>query len=176
MSQTQLVPLITVLVIVVLLGVRIWRASREQRFRPGGMWVIPGIFAVFTAWLVVSEGFTGPLDLVLMVAALGAGFAIGWYQGTHTTVRVDHAAHAMLVKISPIGSLIWIGVIVLRIGVRYFTGGLTLSPESDPQMPTAAASGLPGLISMLLLVLAVGVIAGLRAYLQRVYATERAAL
>ena len=177
MSQGHLAPLIFTVAIVVLLGVRIWRASKEQRFSPGGMWVVPAVFAAFTVWLLVSEGYTQPLYLALMVAALGAGFAIGWYQGTHTTVRVDHAAHAMFVKISPIGSLIWIGVLVLRIGVRYFTGGLSPgSLGSAPQMPTAAASGLPGLVSMFLLVLAVGVIVGLRAYLQRIYETERAVL
>jgi hypothetical protein len=177
MTQAQLIPLITIVLIVLVVGLRIWLMSREQRFKPGGMWVLPIIFALFTVWLIVTEGLTSPSDIALIVAALGVGFGIGWYQGTHTTVRVDHAAHAMYVKISPLGSLIWIGVILLRIGVRYVSGNFPPSAAiSDPQTPMAAAGGPAGLISMILLVLAVGVIVGLRAYLQRVYALERAAL
>ncbi len=176
MNQTQLVPLITIAAIVVLLGVRVMRMSQEQRFQPSRMWVVPGLFALFTLWLIVTEGFTSPIDWAWMVLALGAGLGIGWYQGTHTTVRVDHTAHAMFVKISPWGGLIWIAVLVVRMAVRYVSTGL--SPGAIPADPqsAAAAAGPAGFISMALLVLAVGVIIGLRAYLQQVYARERAAL
>jgi len=115
----------------------------------------------------------------VLLGALAIGLGIGWYQGTHTTVRVDHAQHAMFVKMSPIGGLIWIAVIVLRVGLRYFTGGMTApsAAASDPQAAAAAASQGPvGLISIALLVVAVGVLVGLRAYLQRVYNRERASL
>jgi len=170
--------MIMLVAIIALLGVRIVRMSREQRFQPGRMWFIPGLFAVLTAWLIVFEGFTSPLDIALMLLALGIGLGIGWYQGTHTSVRVDHDAHAMFVKISPLGGLIWIGVLALRMGVRYATGGFSQqTPGTDPQAAAAAAAhGPAGLISMALLALAVGVIFGLRAYLQRVYTAARATL
>lgn len=178
MTQAQLVPLITIAVVVVVLGIRVMRMSREQRFKPGSMWVLPIIAALVTASFVAFDGLTSPADIGLMAVAFAVGLGIGWYQGTHTTVRVDHAAHAMFVKISPIGGLIWIGVIALRFGVRYFTGGMTpAAASSDPHAAAVAASSGPaGLISMMLLVLAVGVIFGLRLYLQRVYTRERATL
>ena len=178
MTQAQLVPLITIGLIIVILAIRIIRMSREQRFGPTTMWIAPIIFALITAGVIAVDRLTSPLDIALMLLALAAGFGIGWYQGTHTTVRVDHSAHAMFVKISPLGSLIWIAVIALRVGVRYVTGGMTPAAASgDPHVAVAAASSGPAtLVSTLLLVLALGVIVGLRAYLQRVYARERASL
>jgi|SRR6516164_11146765 len=177
MNQTHLPQMIMLVAIIALLGVRIIRMSREQQFRPARMWFIPSLFAVLTAWLIVFEGFTSPLDIALMLVALAIGIGIGWYQGTHTSVRVDHDAHAMFVKISPLGGLIWIAVLALRMGVKYATGGFSQpAPGTDPQAAMAAAHGPAGLISMALLALAVGVIFGLRAYLQRAYTAARATL
>jgi len=175
MAQTQLVPLITAAVIIVVLAIRVARMAREQRFAPGRMWIIPIAFGALTGFLIAAERYTSARDLGLLALSLAVGFGIGWYQGTHTAVRVDHAAHAMFVKISPLGGMIWIGVIVLRIGVRYATGGMNPSAVAQGS-PPVGTGGTAGLISMCLLVLAVGVIVGLRAYLQRIYARERAAL
>jgi hypothetical protein len=176
MNQMHVAQLITVLAIIVLLGVRILRMSREQRFQPARMWFIPALFAILTVWLVVFDGFTTPLDILLMLVALACGFGIGWYQGSHTTVRVDHEQHAMFVKISPLGGLIWIVVLAFRLGVRYVTGGLQPAMSGDPHAAVAATSGPAGLLSTALLVLAVGIVFGLRAYLQRVYSVERVKL
>jgi hypothetical protein len=176
MTPEQLTPIIIVAVVVVVIGIRIWRSSREQRFRPGTMWILPIIFAVVVAGIVVVEGYTTPLDIALMLVALAAGAGIGLYQGTHTTVRVDHTAHAMFVKMSPLGSLIFISVLVLRIAFRYVSGGMVpaRAAAAVPTLPTVHTTA--GLISLLLLVLAVGVIAGLRAYLQAFYNRARATL
>ena len=100
MTPQQLTPIIFVVAILLVIGIRIWRSSREQRFAPGSMWLIAAIFAAYVVWLIFAEGYIDPLDIGLMVIALGIGLAIGMYQGTHTTIRVDHTAHAMFVKIS----------------------------------------------------------------------------
>ena len=177
MTPQQLTPIIFIAAVLLAVGIRIWRSSREQRFRPGSMWVVPVIFAALVAFIVAVEGYTSPLDIALMLVALAVGGAIGLYQGTHTTIRVDHTAHAMFVKMSPLGSLIFIGVLVLRMAVRYVSGGVAPAgapATAAPALPTVHTTA--GLISLLLLVLAVGVIAGLRAYLQRFYIRARATL
>jgi membrane protein CcdC involved in cytochrome C biogenesis len=175
-TPQQLAPIIFIVAILLAIGIRVWRASREQRFAPGSMWLIPVIFAAYVGWVIFAEGYTDLLDLGLMVLALAIGLAIGMYQGTHTTIRVDHTAHAMFVKISPLGSMIFIGVLVLRIAVRYYlTGGFAMA--SGASAPGALIAHTPAnLISLLLLVLALGVIAGLRVYLQRFYNRARATL
>lgn len=180
MSPAQLSTLIFIAIFALIVGVRIWRSAREQRFKPATMWIVPGIFAAITTIWAVADGFTSALDIALFVIALAIGGAIGWYQGTHTTIRYDHTIHAMFVKISPIGSMIWVAVLALRFGVRYYFGGLAAATATAsnaagvPSVPTA--TGPAGLFSMALLVVAVGVIAGLRAYLQRAYTLERASL
>jgi hypothetical protein len=176
LTPQQLTPIILVAVIIVVVGLRIWRSTREQRFQTGTMWVVPGIFAAFTLGFIVIERYTSPLDIAFVVLALAVGVAIGLYQGTHTTVRVDHAAHAMFVKISPLGSLIFIGVLVLRIAVRYATGGIAAATAATADPGALIVHTTAGLISLLLLVLAVGIIVGLRVYLQRVYDQARATL
>ena len=177
MTQREISTLITIAVIIIVVGIRFARMAREQRFAPGTMWILPLIAALITAGLVVFDGFTTPLDIVFMIVALGVGFGIGMYQGTHTTVRVDHGAHAMYVKISPWGGIIWIAVIALRVGVRFFTVSAAPDAGTDPTAAAAAAAhGPAGLISTILLVVAVGVIVGLRAHLQRLYNRERATL
>jgi hypothetical protein len=174
-TPQQLTPIVFVVAILLVIGIRIWRASKEQRFAPGSMWLIPGIFAAYVVWLIFAEGYIDPLDIGLMVIALAIGIAIGMYQGTHTTIRVDHTAHAMFVKISPLGSMIFIGVVVLRIAVRYFTLGPAMAAGTSAP-GTLTAHTPANLISILLLVLALGVIAGLRVYLQRFYNRARATL
>ena len=176
LTPQQLTPIILAFVIVVVVGLRIWRSTREQRFQPGTMWLVPGIFAVFTLAFIVIERYTSALVIVFMVVALAIGVAIGMYQGTHTTVRVDHTAHAMFVKISPLGSLIFVGVLVLRVAVRYATGGMAAATNATATPAAPIVHSTAGLISLLLLVLAVGMIAGLRAYLQRFYDRARATL
>jgi hypothetical protein len=174
-TPQQLTPIILIVAIILVVGLRIWRSTKEQRFQPSNMWFLPILFAAYVVWLIVVEGYTRPLDIVLMVVALAVGGAIGMYQGTHTTIRVDHAAHAMFVKISPLGTLIFISVVALRIAIRYVTGSL-VPTGGAPALGAPIAHTTAGLISLVLLVLAVGVIAGLRAYLQRAYDQARATL
>ena len=176
LSPSNVSTLIFILLFAVILGIRIWRSAREQRFKPATMWIVPGIFAAITVVWAIADGYTTPLDIVYFVVALAVGGVIGWYQGTHTTIRYDHAIHAMFVKISPLGSMIWIAVLALRFGVRYVTGGLAAATASTTSSPGLPPPSTAGLISMALLFVALGVITGLRAYLQRAYNAERAAL
>ncbi len=152
---------LTIAIIVTMLVVRLLRSIREQRFGLVTMWVIPVLFAGYTAWVMVSDAVTTPTDVALALLALAIGGSIGWYQGTHTTIRFDRAARAMFVKMSPLGAAIFIGVVTLRIGIRMLFSGPT---------PGAYQPGGPlNTLSILLLVVGVGVIAGLRAYLTQAY-------
>ena len=56
MTPQQLTPIIFVVAILLVIGIRIWRSSREQRFAPGSMWLIEGIFAAYVVWLMFAEG------------------------------------------------------------------------------------------------------------------------
>lgn len=168
--STNVALLVTIGFIVIVLAARIIWMSREQRVRPVSMWIAPVIFAGLAAALVIFNGFTSLADIGLMVVALLVGGAIGWYQGTHTTVRVESSSGSMFVKTSPIGAVIFVAVLALRFGIRYVTGGLQSTPAPGGGAALSAPHGVANTISLLLLVLAVGMVAGLRVYLQRAYA------
>ncbi|HME81655.1 MAG TPA: hypothetical protein VKF82_06220 [Candidatus Eremiobacteraceae bacterium] len=160
-----LIAALTIGLLVLVVAVRVVRMTAEQRYSPTGMWTVTVLFAAVTAWFAVFEHLTSAADIAIMLAAFAAGMALGWYQGTHTRVRVDRAARAMFVKVSPIGAIIFVAVLALRFGMRFFSGGFSVDPSGMP----AAAPGSVGLISVALLALAVGMNAGVRAYLQRIY-------
>ncbi len=154
--------LISFVVIALIIVLRVRRMVREQRFGLLTMWVIPALFACLTIAIMVTDNFTTPADIGLAALALVVGGAIGFYQGTHTTIRVDHAARAMFVKMSPLGAGIFLAVLAVRVGIRFVYG---TTPAGMP-----ASVGAFNIISILLLVLAVGVVVGLRVYLARAYA------
>jgi hypothetical protein len=162
-STTQ--TLVLVLVIAIVIGFRIYRQSREQRWRMGTLWVMPGIFLALTVVIVGLDTTQAIFAPVAGVAGLIAGFAIGLYQGNHTTLRIDKPNNVVFIKVTPIGTAIFMAIIVLRVGVGFATRGQQdLTSGSIPVIPPFEV-----LISSLLLALAVGTIVGLRWYVKQRY-------
>lgn len=168
MSQTE-VTLLFAALIVVALGLRILRASREQQIKVSTIWAAPALFLVLTVWVIYVDRFTTPLDIVLVAFSVIIGGAIGMYQGNHTTVRIDRQAKVLYVKARPIGIAIFVVVIALRLFIRLpaaFSAAQTgaLGPGG---MPLPPKGDLLSLVSVLLLGVALGLVAGLRVYLLR---------
>ncbi len=173
MNQTTTLVIVIVL-IVAIIGFRIYRSVREQRWSITKMWIVPIIFVCLLGVIVGIDVPTSIWVVPAAIAGLAAGLGVGLYQGTHTTVRADHAAGNVYIKISPIGNIIFLGVLALRIGLRFIVappsaaaghagaaGALALSPEAT-------------IISGALLALAVGMLIGLRIYVQRIYNAQAA--
>lgn len=173
MNQTE-ITLVIIAVVVLAIGIRVWRATREQRVKIGTIWVAPALFAVVTVWALLVDGFTTPLDIVLAVVALVLGGTIGLYQGTHTTVRVDQAARVMYVKAKPIGAAIFVVVIAVRLLIRTSSvlPAIQNSSLAAGSVPLPPKGDLVSIISTLLLALALGVILGNRVFLLRKYQSE----
>ncbi len=165
---TSLVVVFAIIILVV--GIRMWRATREQRFGIGTMWVTPAIFLLIALIIMFVDRLTSPLDIVLAFLALVVGAGIGLYQGTHTSVRIDRASRAMFVKMSPFGAAIFVAVLAGRIGIRAAFG---MPAPGAPGVQPLPTGGVVNLVSMMLLFLAVGTVAGLRIYLNRVYNETR---
>jgi len=171
-STTQTIVLI--LVIAVVIGIRIYRQTREQRWKMGSLWVVPGIFLALTIVIIGVDTTQAILAPVAGVVGLVAGFAIGLYQGNHTSLRVDKPNQVVYIKVTPIGTLIFMGIIVLRIGFRFATAGSL----NQPDLSSGAIPSIPPfevIISSLLLALAAGTIIGLRWYVKKAYDAAPAA-
>jgi len=156
--------IINVLIGLAVLALIVFRMSRERKFGIGSLWVFPAILFALVIFDVVATGVSSPLDIVYMLVALAAGAAFGWYQGMHSTIRVDKAARAAFVKSSPIGIALFIAALAFRMGARYMSGSFSSSAYSSGQLSPAIA-----LTSALTLVFAVGLIAGLRLYVKQKY-------
>ena len=156
--------LITVLIVAAALALIIFRVSRERKFPIGSIWVFPAILVALGIFDIVATGVSTPLDIVYMIIALAAGIAFGWYQGVHSTVRIDKTARAAFVKSSPIGIALFVAALAFRMGARYMAGSFSSSTYSGDHMSPAVA-----LTSAITLIFAVGLITGLRVYVKRAY-------
>ncbi|HEY7993987.1 MAG TPA: hypothetical protein VID24_07255 [Candidatus Eremiobacteraceae bacterium] len=169
MSPQQIQTVVIIGVLVLLVGFRIYRQTREQRWPLGSMWVMPIIFILIVIIAVAGDTISGsPLAPLAAIVGLAIGFGVGMYQGNHTTLRIDKPGKAVFVKVKPIGTAIFIGVLALRIGIRWVIGGA-------PGQAAVGANGLPvitpaeAIIGSGLLAVAVGSIIGLRWYVKRAY-------
>ncbi|HLJ84859.1 MAG TPA: hypothetical protein VKT51_11850 [Candidatus Eremiobacteraceae bacterium] len=146
-----------------LVGVIAFRIARERKIPIGSLWILPGIVLLIALASIVYQRVDSPLDVISMLLGLVAGTALGWYQGVHSTVRVDKAAKTAFVKTSPFGAFLFVAAIAFRFGARYFTGGLAAPDPSGRLSPEAA------LVSAIALMFAVGILFGLRLYVKRAY-------
>jgi Protein of unknown function (DUF1453) len=169
MSQQQIQTLAIVGVIIVLLAFRIWRSTREQRWALGSLWALPIVFILLTGLVVTGDTISGsPLAPLAAALGLGIGVGIGLYQGNHTALRIDKPGKVVFVKQKPIGIAIFMGVLALRIAIRWVVGG---APGQTPVGPNGVPIVTPAeaIIGSGLLALAVGTIVGLRWYVKQAY-------
>lgn len=157
-------------VVIVLIAFRVYRQTREQRWSLVAMWVPAVIVLALSIVVVTIDARASALAPLAAIAGLAVGAAIGLYQGTHTTVRVEKNTRSLYVKISPIGTLIFVGVLALRFALRFATGGFAApqSPHAGASIP--ALSPIAAITSSALLALAAGMVIGLRLYMLRRYA------
>lgn len=156
--------IINILIAAAVVGLVVFRVSRERKFPIGSLWVFPAILVALGIFDIVMTGVSSPLDILYMVLAFAAGGAFGWYQGIHSTVRVDKAARAVFLKTSPIGVALFVAALAFRFGARYMSGSFSSSAMDSGHLPPAVA-----LTSAITLIFAVGLITGLRFYVKQKY-------
>jgi hypothetical protein len=165
-STTQTV--IIVLFIVIALGIRIARQTREQRWSLKSMWIAPIIFLVITVLYTAFDSSITPWAPLAGIIGLAAGFALGNYQGNHTTLRFDKAGQAVYIRITPIGIALFLGVLLLRFGRSIIAlGGTSMQSLQAGNVPKV--SPIEALVGTGLLALAAGTILGLRWYVKRAF-------
>jgi energy-converting hydrogenase Eha subunit A len=156
--------IINILIAAAVLGLVIFRVSRERKFPIGSLWVFPAILVALGIFDIVMTGVSSPLDILYMVVAFAAGGAFGWYQGIHSTVRIDKAARCVFLKTSPIGIALFVAALAFRFGARYMSGSFSSSAMDSGHLSPAVA-----LTSAITLIFAVGLITGLRFYVKQKY-------
>lgn len=127
MDQQTTSYLVAVIVIALLLAFRIWRGSRARRLRVERLWIRPVIILTILGLSVYGQPppLTAPIVAGLVIAT-ALGLWLGWFRGTMVKVSVNPETHVLTSRASPWGMLIFIGLVVVRIGAR-----LMLSHEHD---------------------------------------------
>ncbi len=111
---------VTFVVVALIVGLRIWRSSRERRLRVERMWIRPAIICTILGFSIYSQPLpmTVPILAALALATL-VGLAVGLYRGRMVKVSINVDTHILTSKASPWGTLILLGLMVVRFGARF---------------------------------------------------------
>jgi hypothetical protein len=109
--------------ILLILALRMWRGSRARKMRVEQMWIRPLILAILGLSVASQPPPMEILVILAMVLATGAGFAFGWWRGRFVRISIDVETHQLTSQQSPWGMLIFIAIMVVRLGARYALRG-----------------------------------------------------
>lgn len=134
-------------IVLLVLFLRVRRLGQERKLRVEWLWITPVLLLVI-AGLVMTQTPLAGVDWLWLVPAFAVGAGIGFWRGRLTTVTVDPASRALTSRASPAALYLLVGVLVLRLGLRFL-----LTAEASTLHVNAA------LITDAFLVFAVGLVA-----------------
>lgn len=123
MNQQTIGYLVAFIIIALVMGLRIWRGSRARKLQVERMWIRPVIICTILALSIYSQPPPmTPVILASLAAVTALGVLMGWYRGRMVRVSIDPVTHALTSKASPWGMLIFLALMVVRIGARVVLG------------------------------------------------------
>ena len=106
---------IPLLVVVMILR----RNMRPRPLRPERLWITPLLISLAAGTaLFATPPPEDVLSILILLAALAVGGLVGWYRGRVTQMTVDPVTHAVSVQVSAVGSVLILGIVTLRYGLR----------------------------------------------------------
>jgi hypothetical protein len=120
----EFVQYLPILVIVALIGFRLFRATQARKINPGRLWIGPlimlaGMVALFG---LLPAHLTNPFAIPIFAGAALVGAGIGYLRGKHQEFSIDPVTGDVMSKASPIGTIIFLAVFVARFGLRSWMG------------------------------------------------------
>lgn len=113
----------------------LWRMRSMSRKRPlklGLLWLRPASVVIVCIAAVVLPRFLhapgmpvrgfGLMDVAVMAVAIALGAVAGWYMGRTMKIDVHPQDGTLMVQSSPVGLLVILGLVVLRMVVRAGAG------------------------------------------------------
>lgn len=112
--------------LVIAVAILFLRNRKPRPLKIERLWVRPAIFLV----LMVSSLVASPppidgisLSLIVVAAIIGAG--VGWQRGRFIHIDVHPETHDLTTRVSPIGLLFIVAIVVARFGLRAEAGEAT---------------------------------------------------
>ena len=139
-NTAKLLPiLIPVLILVLVLR----RNLQPRPLQIERMWLYPAILVFLLGSSLYESPPTTALAIGFLAGGLVLGAAAGWYRGRLTRITIDPDPHALTSQASMWGTVLVVGLIVVRYGLRaYLMGGLdmTAAPHHGGLGGTAIAA------------------------------------
>jgi phosphatidylglycerophosphate synthase len=122
-----------ILVIVVLIGFRLFRAAQARKINPGRLWIGPLIMLVgmVAMFALLPIPLANPFAIPIFAAGALIGAGAGYLRGKHQEFSVDPATGDVMSKASPIGTMIFLAIFLARFGLRSWMG----NPEPGGGQP-----------------------------------------
>jgi hypothetical protein len=109
----------TIIAVGVILIVMILRNRRPRKLRVELLWLRPIIFAIIVVTTITASPVAmDVVTLAVLGVALAAGAALGWQRGRLMRIDVNPETHALTTQASPIGVLLILAVLALRMLLR----------------------------------------------------------
>jgi len=150
----ELIPYIAPLIVFVLVAWRLYRNAKARPIEPRMLWIRPAILLVFLGLAFLHPPALTPLTLAVLAAAALAGLALGYVLASHQTLTIDSPSGKITSKMSPVGSVLFLGLFVLRFGLRTAMDGGDPAQSFTHQSPMLLLFADAGLVFVLGLVAA----------------------
>ena len=123
MEFKDLAPFIAPLAVAALVARRLIGQPKLQRVRPNRLWVGPAYVAVAMVLVMWNSPMPGAFAVALFAAAALIGGAIGYLRALHQEFSIDPETGNMMSRSSPVGTIIFLGVFVVRYALNYWMRG-----------------------------------------------------
>lgn len=136
MQFKDIAPFIAPVVVVLLVARRLIGRPKLQRVRPNRLWIGPAYIAVamvLVMWTAPPKA--GLLAVALFTGAALIGGVIGYLRALHQAFSIDAETGEIMSKASPIGTLIFLGVFVVRYVLSYWVRGGAAPDMMTPPSP-----------------------------------------
>jgi hypothetical protein len=104
----------------VVIALVILRNARARRLRIEAMWIMPVLIIALIVLALTAQGMPSPLVMGLEIAGVVAGALLGWWRARFTNITVDPVSHELTSRASPIGMLVILAVLAIRMGIRTY--------------------------------------------------------
>ena len=124
----QTAKLLPILLPVLILGLVLRRNLQPRPLQIERMWIYP----VVLVFLLGSSLYQSPPTTMVAIAFLAGGLVLGagagWYRGRLTRITIDPDTHVLTSQASMWGTVLVVGLIAVRYGLRaYLMGGVDMS-------------------------------------------------
>jgi hypothetical protein len=132
----DLIPYIVPAIIVVVIGIRLFRSQTPRKINPSRLWIGPVYIAAFMAFALATSPMPNAFALMLYAVAAALGIGTGYLRALHQEFSIDPGTGAIMSKASPIGMIVFVGIFLLRYAARYAMVG-NLQPSDMRHGPNA---------------------------------------